>query len=451
MAGTDWMNARLTDELIAQTRAKVDQDAAHQRSLNAVTKNGINLIAEVHENISMPISMSIKLDTWEVTNQERAGLCWLYATLNVLRPVIAKKLNVASFELAEDYLVFWDKFERANFFLNQMIHYADEPLDGMLMQNLMQGVMQDGGDWAPAVSLIKRYGVMPYEAMPKTFASNDTARVDTELQRLLRRSALEIRDLVAGKASDEALQAKKAEVLEGAYRIISISFGTPPTEFDWQWRDKDDTFHRDGVLTPQEFFTKYVDLDLDSFVNLVDDPRSSFKKNALYTMPDFGNVAGDKSGVLFNAEMADIKRAVIQTLESGQGVWFACNVVEQVDEQAGILHAQLYDYSGVYGVDLSTTKEQRVLMGEGGADHAMHIVGVDLVDGVPRRWRIENTWGAEVGGKPLGDKGYFTMDDTWFTEYVYAVAVPKSVLSPEMAAVLDTEPIVVPVWDPMYS
>ena len=45
--------------------------------------------------------------------------------------------------------------------------------------------------------------------------------------------------------------------------MLAIHLGRPPQRFEWQWRDSDDEFHRDGVITPQAFFERYVEFDLD--------------------------------------------------------------------------------------------------------------------------------------------------------------------------------------------
>ena len=90
------------------------------------------------------------------------------------------------------------------------------------------------------------------------------------------------------------------------------------------------------------------------------------------------------------------------------------------------------------------TKEDRVRYGESLMTHAMLLTGVDVVDGVPRRWRVENSWGDEHG-----DKGFFTMDDSWFNEYVFEVAVRRSALPEPLQAALAEEPLALPAWDPM--
>ena len=90
-------------------------------------------------------------------------------------------------------------------------------------------------------------------------------------------------------------------------------------------------------------------------------------------------------------------------------------------------------------------KEARVRFGDSAMNHAMAFAGVDVADdGTTRRWRVENSWGAKIA-----DKGYFTMSDDWFTEYVYEVAVPKSMLPAEYQKALEEPATMLPAWDPM--
>ncbi len=76
--------------------------------------------------------------------------------------------------------------------------------------------------------------------------------------------------------------------------------------------------------------------------------------------------------------------------------------------------------------------------------HAMLFTGVDVDGEQIRRWRVENSWGEKDA-----DKGFYTMNDSWFDEYVFEIAVHRDALPRELQAALTEEPIVLPAWDPM--
>lgn len=438
-------SAALSAELIAQIRARQDADPQRRIAENAVASVGLDAVAldqtKVHQ---AQAAMSTKLDKWSVTSQKRSGRCWLFASLNLMRMGAMQKMGVKEFEFSQAYACFWDKFERANYFLENMISLASEALDSRVVQFLLGDVLGDGGQWDMLTSIYLKHGAVPKEAMPETHASSGTARMNSQLQKLLRRSALELRDLMNGGASDSDVQAAKQEVLAQVYRILTINLGTPPTSFTWQWRDDEGNFHRDGELTPLEFYDRYVQVDLTEYVCLVDDPRTMHKKGQTMTVEYLGNTVGGRPVLYLNAEIELMKRLAKETLEAGEPVWFGCDVGQSSHRDSGLLVGDLYAYDQVMGVDLQTTKEQRVLMGDSAMTHAMLLTGVDVVDGKPVRWRVENSWGDEIG-----DKGFFAMDDKWFDDYVFEVVIKKSMLPEDLQAALAEEPLVLPAWDPM--
>lgn len=435
----------LSEDQISEFRqANADTPVAIAR--NAATKAGIDAASMDRERVvATPSVVSHRLDSWKATAQKKSGRCWLFSSLNLLRAGARQKLGVKDFEFSQNYVFFWDKLERANWFLTDIVATANEPLDGRLLQFLLADVLGDGGQWDMAVSLYLKHGLVPQEAMPETESSSNSHRMNTQLQVLLRRSALELRDLISSGATTVQVQEAKTEVLRKVWRILVIALGEPPRSFDWQWRDDEGEFHRDGELTPLEFAKRYVTVDLEDYVCLVDDPRPEHPKGGALTVDHLGNVVAGQPIRYINADMAVIKRLASQAITAGEPVWFGADVLQQSDRDSGLLVEDLHDYSGLFGVDLHTTKEQRILTGESAMNHAMLFTGVDIAeDGSTRRWRVENSWGEEVG-----DKGFFTMDDAWFDEYVFEVVVRKSALPADLAAALNEEPLHLPAWDPM--
>ena len=160
-----------------------------------------------------------------------------------------------------------------------------------------------------------------------------------------------------------------------------------------------------------------------------------------------GNVAGGDPTEYLNVPNQFMKDCVRQILqEQGIPVWFGADCHPMMDRENGAWATDLFEYGRVYGVDFDLDKEQRVRFGDSAMNHAMAFVGVDVdEDGhTTRRWRVENSWGDKIA-----DKGYFTMSDDWFTEYVYEVAVPKALLPAEYLKALEEPATMLPAWDPM--
>lgn len=431
------------DDLLATL--PTTEDPALRLALNTVTHSGVNASALDREKVTgTPKVMSNRLDDWAATSQQKSGRCWLFSSLNLLRSKARVSLGVKNFELSGNYAVFWDKFERANYFLTDIIATASEPLGSRLIGFLLAEVLGDGGQWDMAVSIYQKHGVVPKEAMPETEPSTHTAEMNKQLQTLLRKAALDLREQAAAGASQEVLDAARKGILADVWRILVICLGNPPASFEWEWIDDDKGFHRDGVLTPREFYDKHVGLDLSGYVCLVDDPRREHPKGRALTVEHLGNVVGGRQIRYINAPMDTIKRIAADTIVSGEPMWFGADVSQQSGRDDGLLVGDLYDYSGLFGVDLSTTKEQRVNTGASAMNHAMLFTGVDVADGSPRRWRVENSWGEEPG-----DKGFFTMDDAWFTDYVFEVVVKIDSLPADLKAAVTEEPLALPAWDPM--
>ena len=438
------------DQINALRRAFIDNP--HCRlAQNAVTRNAIDEVALDHQRATaLDHAVSHRLDDWEVTNQKQSGRCWMFAGLNLFRVGAMKKLNVKEFEFSQNYTFFWDKFERANYFLEAIIETAERPLDDRVVAWLLDHPLDDGGQWNMFINVVKKYGVVPKSAMPETQSSGNTGKMNAHILSQIRAGSRQLRELHAEGRSIDELRTTKQEILAAVYRILSIHLGTPPTEFDWQWQDKDKQFHRAGVLTPQEFAERYITVSLDDYVCLVHDPRASSPYGKTFTVQYLGNVVGGDSKVIYlNVEIEQMKRLAADAIVDGEPVWFGCDVAPMMRRDLGLWDLDLYDYDTLYhaggnGV-AKLSKEQRLLYHETFMTHAMLFTGVDMVDDEPRRWRVENSWGDEN----MGRKGFFVMGDAWFDEYMFEIAAHKELLDDDQLAALESEPIVLPPWDPM--
>jgi bleomycin hydrolase len=418
---------------------------AYRLAQNAVTRVTVDDVSISREIINgTGHSWSVLLDDWKVTNQEHSGRCWLFAGLNLLRVGAMRKMGLKEFEFSQNYAMFWDKIERANYFLEAVIETADRELGDRTIAFLLQSAAEDGGQWNMFAALVGKHGLVPKSVMPETQSSSNTGRMNAVLRSQLRQGARAVRAAhAAGGAA--AARAEKAEILRIIYRVLCIHLGTPPERFDWQWTDKDREFHRDGVLTPQEFAAKYVELPVADYVCLVHDPRATSPQGRTFTVEYLGNVIGAPPVTYLNVDVPLLKRLAAASLSAGEPVWFGCDVGKMMSNEYGIWDAALYDLPSVYDTTFDLDKAARLEYGESQMTHAMLFTGVDLgEDGASRRWRVENSWGSDTGRD-----GFYTMNDSWFDEYVFEIAARRSALPAELQAALDTEPIVLPAWDPM--
>ena len=436
---------KLSVEDLQSLRDSFTADETNRIAMNAVTAAGIDKVAENYDRARLlQRRFSTIVDNGEVTHQDRSGRCWLFSSLNVARFVAKKNMDLEQFEFSQNYAMYYDKLERVNYFLKDVaaLVEAGEPADSRLIQHLLADVMGDGGQWTMAMNVYKKYGAVPKDLFPETESSKNTGPMNNKLCELMRQAVAHMYE------NPENIDQIVKNATEAGHRILTIHLGEPPVSFDWEWTDKDDEFHRDGEITPVEFWKKYVgSADLESYVCLVDDPRKEHPKGRKIAIEHLGNVVGGDATEYLNVPNQFMKDCVRRVLvEQGIPVWFGAECGPMMDREAGAWATDLFEYDRVYGVRFDLSKEQRVRFGNSAMDHAMAFAGVDVADDgtTTRRWRVENSWGDKIA-----DKGYFTMSDDWFTEYVYEVAVPKALLPEEYQKALEEPAISLPAWDPM--
>ena len=440
------MSKGVTEEQIEEFRKSFDSDPSATIAQNAVSNADLSTLALRRDLVQdMDFSFSTKLDDWNATNQRRSGRCWLFATLNLFRVGAMKKMNLKKFEFSQAHIHFWDKLERANHFLEAILETSDRPVDDRTIHFLLNDPIGDGGQWNMATNLIRKHGLVPMSAYPESHSSSNTRSMNTVLKDILRTSASEIRKILDdGGSNNEARRHKEGRMKE-IWRVLCIHLGTPPEKFDWQWRDKDNEFHRKGTMTPLEFVDEYVEVDWEEYICIVNDPRNEYYRT--YTVDFLQNVAGGPPVVYLNVPSNEMKDITQRLLENGTPVWMGCDVGKNMARKRGLWDAELYDLKGLYGIQFGMEKADRLRFGQTMMTHAMLFTGVDVVDGKPRRWRVENSWGSEDSG----EKGFYTMNDNWYDEHMFEIAAPKDYLTDEMKSGLKGDPIVLPAWDPMGS
>ena len=437
--------AKITNERTQAFRKAFEQNSKQIALQRGVVKNGIRASAEnIQTHVENTPVFSIDLATGKVANQKQSGRCWMFAALNTFRHKLLTTFQLKDFELSQNYTFFWDKYEKANYFYENILNTADQPVTSREVAFLLQTPQQDGGQWDMIVSLFQKYGVVPKSVMPESSNSSNSRDLNNYLNKLLRKHAVLLRQMVLEEATEEEIQANREAMLQEVYNLLAISLGTPPTVFDFEYRDEEKNYHLDQGLTPQSFYDKYVDVDLDEYISIINAPTEDKPFMKSYTVDMLGNVVDGKQVKYLNLEMEDFKALAVKQLEQGESVWFGCDVGQSSTRDSGIMALDAYDVEDLFDVDLTMTKAERLDYGESLMTHAMVLTGVDLIDGQATKWKVENSWGEKVG-----EKGFFVMSDEWMDEYTYQIVVHKEFLTPEQLAAFEAEPTVLAPWDPM--
>lgn len=417
-----------------------------QATENAVSHNGLLKSLETRQSaIDNDYVFSIDLTKDAVSNQKASGRCWMFAALNTFRHKLISDFKLENFELSQAHTFFWDKYEKSNWFLEQIIATADQEIGSRKVKFLLDTPQQDGGQWDMVVALFEKYGVVPKSVYPESISSSASRELNQYLNKLLRQDAQILRDLLAKGASPEEVQTQKENLLQEIFNFLAVNLGLPPRSFDFAYRDKDNVYHRDTKVTPQAFYEKYVGLKLSDYVSIINAPTTDKPYNKSYTVELLGNVVGAPAVRYLNVEMNRFKELAIAQLKAGESVWFGSDVGQSSNRQTGIMATNTYDFSSGLGIHFHQDKAGRLDYSESLMTHAMVLTGVDLDDNEqPLKWKVENSWGDKVG-----DKGYFVASDSWMDEYTYQIVVRKEFLTQEELAAYQAQPQVLAPWDPM--
>lgn len=342
-----------TDKLFANYEANVKYQAIE----NAASHNGIFAALECRQShVDNTPVFSLDLTKDKVTNQKASGRCWMFAALNTFRHKLISQYKLENFELSQAHTFFWDKYEKSNWFLEQVIATSDQELTSRKVSFLLQTPQQDGGQWDMVVSLFEKYGVVPKSVYPESVSSSSSRELNAILNKLLRQDAQILRDLLVSGADQATVQAKKEDLLQEIFNFLAMSLGLPPRKFDFAYRDKDNNYKSEKGITPQEFYKKYVNLPLEDYVSVINAPTADKPYGKSYTVEMLGNVVGSRAVRYINVPMERLKELAIAQMQAGETVWFGSDVGQLSNRKAGILATDVYDFESSMDIKLTQDK-----------------------------------------------------------------------------------------------
>lgn len=378
-----------------------------------------------------------------ITNQKSSGRCWIFAALNVARRSMLEKYQLNNFEFSQSYLFFWDKLERFNYNLNVIIENRKLPIDDEIVRHILGDPISDGGQWDMIVNIIEKYGLVPKSCYGESFHSSRSAEMNSILKKKFRKSAYELRQ-------SENPHLEKKEIMKDIYKILCYFLGTPPDQFNWEYYDKENKYHKLENLQPLTFYQQHVPFNFKDYVCVINDPRKNHSYHQLFTVKHLGNVVGGNPVLYLNLEIKEIKELVEKSILDNQVVWFGCDVGQSLHRKNCAMDLDLTNYTSLLDTPLNQNKEAGLLSRDSLMTHAMCITGFNRIDEYHHlidKWQVENSW-----GKSDAAEGYYIMTDKWFDQYVYEIAIHKNLLSKQQLDILKQNQItVLPPWDPMGS
>lgn len=381
-----------------------------------------------------------------ITNQQSSGRCWMFTSMNVLRPLVMEKYNLNQFDFSHNYLYFWDIFEKSNLFLENIIATATRPMDDREVTEYFKSPVGDGGVWNLYYNAAQKYGVVPQEVMPETAHSNNTSQMTGVINEKLRLGGYTLRELAAQGKKAKELRAEKNNVLKDVYRILALCLGEPPHQFTWRYKTKKGEIKELANYTPQQFYKEITPADYspDNYIMVMNDPTREYYK--VYEIQNYKNTIEGINWIYLNLPNEDLKAAALASIKNNEPLYASCDVGKQFNRETGILDPEMFDYESLLGVKLDMDKKARILTRQSGSAHAMTIVGCDTDENdKPVKWEFENSWGDKSG-----HNGYLTFTDKWFDEYMFRAVLHKKYLNEKALQALKSKPVQLPVWDYMY-
>ena len=428
-------------EILEEINNNYTQNVENKTVRCALVNNKIrDIMRNKEKEGELLFNFSINLDTLKVVNQKNSLNSFIYAGCNVLRESICKKYNLEDFELSQSFITFYDKLEKCNYIMESLIELKDRDIDidDRERYHLLTKGVQDGGVWEFFVNVVNKYGLVPKAVMSDTYQSSNPSEVNHLLNRKLRQFNARI------LTNKDNLEYLKSLYLDDIYRILASCYGIPPKQFDFEYTDKDKKYHIIKGITPLQFYLEYTDIDVSDYVCIINAPTQDKPFNKTYTVKYLGNVTEGNKVLYLNLSIEELKKLVIKQLQAKEVVFLGCDFKKAVDAVDGVFDDMSFNYYDTFKTDFSMTKEEALNNYESTINHMVVITGVNLDEGVPTKWKIENSWGEEVG-----NKGYFVASDTWFDKYVYQVVINKKYLSQEQLEELKLEPIELKPWDPL--
>lgn len=435
------MQKSITKDVLAKFKKSYDEDfskAAQNMIASAGILDASINFTKLNKNPDV-FKKTVKIG--KMTNQRQSGRCWMFAGLNTVRVNLMKKFKLGDIEFSHKYLYFYDKLERANQYLEDVIALKDKDLDDRLTRDVVFYAADDGAWWTTFSRLITKYGIVPEYAYPDTA---DVMRTDSLIYVLDKRLKIAAKDIRKAK-TDEAIDEIKEKALKDVYKITAISLGVPPKRFDLILRDKDDELIERRNITAIDFYREFIADDLSEYVELGNYPGKGKEENKVYERDFIQQRLGGSLRYL-NVSMQRMKDIIISMLDDDEVVWFACDVgkdssVSRDGAGTGHLVYNLLDRDSLFNIDTKQTKVERMETCESNATHAMVIVGYDRTDD-GLKFKVENSWGEKAG-----IKGYLVMDEEWFDNYGFEIIPKKKYLNQEELKAFDEEPIKLMPWE----
>ena len=370
----------------------------------------------------------------KITNQKQSGRCWLFAFMNVIRiPMIKKYKLPQDFEFSQNYLFFYDKLEKANYFLNYIYNNKNKSLEDDKVIYSLARLTNDGGQWHMFVNLIEKYGIIPKTNMDDHFHSKNSSSLKEFYNNFLRKSAHRIR------TSKENKDKLFSELLYECYKILVIFLGEPPKSITWDYKKKGKKNKIHKVvedITPLDFYKNHVPYKARDKICLINYPCKKQPFYKLYNVELGFTISGDSKENFINVPLNIIEKAVKKSIDNKEAVWCGVDWGKFTSDEEGFMDQNGFNYKDIFGYNNVMDKCDSLNYRQSKPTHAIVIRGYNFEKGNTNGYLIENSW-----GEKKGFNGNYYMSQDWTNKYAYCFVVDKTCVSKKELSVLKQKPI----------
>lgn len=415
------MTEKLDISIIRTAVSQFENDPTNVMISNACQINDINSLVINNRSVDkFNHIFSNTLPDNDAIDQGQAGVCWICGGITMCRKSIIKKMGLdKSFNLSINYLLFWDKIEKCNYFMDHIIKNHDKQFDSKIMRDILSSPCSDGGFWHTFADLIEKYGIVPDTVCKRKYSSRHTSNMNMLLKHKLREFAAKIMSPnknsthmstqmstqmstnmstnMSTHMSIEQMMEIKNEYTVLITKIMMNTIGTPifpDTVFDWTYEIKNKK-HVVKNLTPMSFYEKYCNLKFNDFTVIINDPRPRHPYNKLYVTSSVNHMSADRSDMtshlLLNLHYDDIAQLIMKQIDDGIPVWFACDIGKYTNHKRNIMDIDVYNYGIPFNTSFTQmSKADRMDFSDSWPTHAMAIVGYDIDENHNNEEDIDN-------------------------------------------------------------
>jgi bleomycin hydrolase len=346
------------------------------------------ILAVDHSKANYPKDPEAYKSVWHNNpiSQGLTSTCWCFATLSFYESEV-KRITGKEVKLSEMYVVYWEYVERAKYFV----------------QNRGNMHFGEGSETNAVAKIMRLYGIVPYQDYSGK----------PEGQKFFNHDAMfrEIEGYLGHVKENNVWN--ENEVVKTVKSILEYYMGKVPNEVIADGR----------TMSPYEYFTDYLKLHSDNYVNFMSLVKYPYGQKALYDVPDNWWRSDD----YYNVTLSDFTKLVKTALTNGYSVSIGGDVSEvgfDKDHQVAIVPD--FDIPATHINEYA--RQMRFENGSTTDDHAMHIVGYQEVAG--KTWYLlkDSGSGSRNCGEGCKTFGYYFMQEDYVKLKMMTITVHRNVL-----------------------